>query len=183
MKKTSIEQPLSELFNQTTIYLQDFPIRNINKNLLETLEVHYKKTIKNRFLYSDDGIYYYDSDQIFKLTPCDKEPFIYNKDNYNAIVDSSFYEKKEVYSQIPSNHDWVDSVSFCYCIGEKSQVYFVIEGTYKRDKITLNTTTQMIHSKYHNFVPLECYFSTKDPQIMDNILLKKELNMFISLIY
>ena len=57
----------------------------------------------------------------------------------------------------------------------------VVEGTYKNLTINSTINSRQLNDKYYNFVADDIYFISNEN--IDNILLKKELNMFISLLY
>lgn len=169
---------------QNKLYLGNYPIHKINNSLLETLEEYYKKTSTEITLYSDEGIYKCnDKGYINKLIPIDKPPIHTQLGKYDMIVDSSYFEKREVYSHIPADHVCIETSLFHYCIGEKSDLYFIVEGTYQHSKVSMNTTSLVINNKYHNFIPSDFYFYTNVIEPLDNIFIKKELNMFISVLY
>ena len=100
----------------------------------------------------------------------------------NLLLDNSSIEKELVYSQIPFDHSSVNMTSFHYCEGTDSKLYFIIEGIYenKNKNITLSTTNSILKNKYYNFIPTNFYFVTNEE--LDNIMIKKELNEFLSML-
>ena len=76
---------------------------------------------------------------------------------------------------------WLEAWNFYPRIYD-SKIYLIMEGIYenKNKNITINTTTSNLKDKYYNFIPTNFYFLTNED--LDNMLIKKELNEFLSLL-
>jgi len=164
------------------IYINNYNPINITKQLLEKLDKHLKFTKTHAQLFSSSGIYNIKNNKIFKITPKDKpiENKIFN--GQKLIIDKSFFEEETIISQIPMVYHEKNITSFHYCYGEKSNLYLVIEGHYKEsfNNLDLQKKELNVKEKYSNFIPENIYFLENEE--IDNYLIKKELNGFLSLL-
>lgn len=165
------------------IYIDNYNPTNIIKKLSK-LEDYYKKQKQQSYIEinSPSGLFTIDDNKINKLKPIDK-PII--RTCYNGIkllLDNSFFEKELVLSQIPYEHYSTNITRFHYCVGLESNFYLIIECIYECSTINVNTITNANKSKdkYFNFIPTNFYFLTNED--IDNILIQKELNVFLSLL-
>lgn len=163
------------------IYMPDFVINNI-KNKLSDLEPYYNKSDKHHLLYSDSGIYSIKDNSVIQLVPNDADivSHLFN-DKIKLILDNSEFISHKVHSYIPAQHTLLNKTFFHYTIGSSTILSLIIEGTY--DNISLNSDINYkdLNNKYYNFIPDDIYFYTNEN--IENILLKKELNVFISVLY
>ena len=166
------------------IYIDNYQPKHLLKKL-DMLEEHFKKQYNHIEIMSpSSGLFNIENKKVYKLKANDK-PIIKMEKYYNGmnlLLDNSSIEKELVYSQIPFDHSSVNMTSFHYCEGTDSKLYFIIEGIYenKNKNITLSTTNSILKNKYYNFIPTNFYFVTNEE--LDNIMIKKELNEFLSLL-
>ena len=162
------------------IYMPTFSINNFYHKI-ESLETYYDKSSCHNFLYANDGIYSIYDKYVEKIIPIDKEPITYHLNNTDLIVDDSYFKKEKIYSYIPNEHTLVKKTYFHYCNHTNKMLELVVEGTYKNLTIDTTLNSRQVNDKYYNFVADDIYFVSNEN--IDNTLLKKELNMFISLLY
>jgi hypothetical protein len=135
-------------------------------------------------LVSPDGLFILDNNKLYKLKPVDIEIDVHNFEGRELLFDASYFEKEFILSQIPYDHVRIDLSKFYYCqesVGKKSFLKLVVEGLYESE----NNSTQFLETKtcadkYVNFTPTNFYFLATEN--FDNILIKKELNVFLSLL-
>ena len=131
----------------------------------DKIQQFYKKTEKTKMIYSTDGIFSVETNNIFKMIPVDKPATRiqnYYKKGLTIIVDESYFEKQLLYSQIPYDHIFVEQTFKYYCLGNEerkdSNLYLVIE-----------------ENNLSNY-----YFLAKEN--LDNRLIEEELTVFFSLL-
>lgn len=169
------------LFIMTKIYIQNYNLELI-KNKYDELQPHYKKQKIEHKLYSDEGNYTIIDNNIIKNKPIDCSPIIINENKNTFILDNSFFKDEQIYSQIPYNHIIKEIVTLHYCIESSTTLYLVLEGYYKDISIFENTDNHN-NTPTHNFVLVDFYFYTpQNIKDLDNFLIKKELNKFISIL-
>jgi hypothetical protein len=165
--------------SETKIYIDNYNPNKITPNILLKLEDLHKFTKTFVQLFSSSGIFIIQNNKIIKQIPNDKplKKIIFEgiKGKINMILDESFFKEEQVLSQIPITHHSKLITKFYYCQGEKSKLYLVIEGYYK-SKID----DESYKKKYTNFVVENVYFLVNDE--IDNYLIKKEINVFLSLL-
>ena len=131
----------------------------------DKIQQFYKKTEKTKMIYSVEGIFSVEINNIFKMIPIDK-PITkisnYYKKGLTITVDESYFEKQLLYSQIPFEHTFVEQSLKYYYLGneerKESNLYLVIE-----------------ENNLSNY-----YFLSKEN--IDNILIQEELTVFFSLL-
>jgi len=148
----------------STILPKEFckKINNIKEFLInEDIIIH---------LYSNEGIFTIENNQIYKLIPHDKpiKKIIFEQNENNKVIDltidSSCFEKIQVFSQIPSDH---------------------IVNSFTRKRYSLSKTFKsLLHLIIEEMsgVPINYYFLLNDAFSFNDILVKKELDIFLSLI-
>jgi len=141
---------------KTKIYLEGI---NPPKNV-ENLKQFIVKTEIKTMLYSEEGIFSLENDKIVKMKPIDKAVTRID----NLIFDDSYFEKEIVFSQIPS-----DSV-----VDSFTRKYYSLNKRY-------NTLLQLVIDE-RNHIPTNFYFFLNDAYFFENILVKKELNGFLSML-
>ena len=99
----------------------------------DNIQQFYKKTEKVKTIYSSQGIYSVETNNIFKMNPIDKpvkQIQNYYKNN-TIIIDDSYFEKQLIYSQIPFEHIVKEQSFNYYCLGNNerkdSNLFLVIE--------------------------------------------------------
>jgi len=164
------------------IYIDDYHPKELLKKM-DKLDDYFKKQFNYIELVSpSSGLYHVENKKVYKLKANDKP--IAKLDKYykgkHLLIDNSIYEKEHVYSQMPYDHTSINMTTFHYCDGTDSKIYLIVEGIYENKNITINTTTNNLKDKYYNFIPTNFYFLTIED--LDNMLIKKELNEFLSLL-
>jgi hypothetical protein len=156
------------------MYLKNYPPSSI-KSCLPNLHDYYISTKTRKNLYSPEGIFVVKSDRVCKLIPHDME--LEDLDDY--IVDNSVYKEEDVLSQVPSNGIYTEIEELHFCIGKKSNVHFVVEGTYDKSSVLVGDLT-IGQDRYKYFTPTDFYFDTREN--MNNELILKEVNVILSII-
>ena len=130
----------------------------------DKIQQFYKKTETTKMIYSTEGIFSVEPNNIFKMIPVDKP--IKKITNYKKgviiLIDESYIEKQLLYSQIPFDHTYLEQSFKYYCLGNEerkdSNLYLVIEENN----------------------PANYYFLAKEK--LDNLLIQEELTVFFSLL-
>ena len=165
--------------NPTKIFVRDYkPI--LLKKKIKKLDEYFRKMEKYTEIVSPDGLFSIENEKMHKLKPIDKEIVAHNFDNFELLLDDSYFEREIVLSQIPYDNISLAFHRFYYSqepIGKNSFLRFVIEGIYENDN---NNKINDNKDKYLNFVPTNFYFLMNEK--IDNILIKKELNVFLSIL-
>jgi len=163
--------------NPTKIFLHDYkPI--LLKKKIKKLDEYFRKMENYIEIVSPDGLFSIENERLYKLKPLDKEIVKCSLENFELLIDDSYFDKEIVLSQIPYDNISSKIHRFYYSqepIGKKTFLTLVIEGTYDNTHLDEN-----LNDKYLNFTPRNFYFLTNER--IDNILIKKELNVFLSLL-
>ena len=160
------------------IYITNFNPSDIAHKWIE-LDPYYVKKTSTDLIYSDEGIYTIKNNKLFRLYPIDINPQLIDG---GFTVDNSHFVEKMVDSQIPYNHIRVKKELLHFCVGKRSGIHLVIEGTYTRNISNVKTAlTQNVENKYYNFIPSDMYFVTQEKNI-DNKLFIQEVNILLSII-
>jgi hypothetical protein len=160
------------------IYITSFRPSEIAHKWVE-LDPYYVKKTNTDMIYSDEGIYTMRGSRLFRLSPVDVPPKIVDG---GFTVDNSYFVEKEVDSQIPYDHIRVRKELLHFCVGKRSGIHLIVEGTYTRTVSVIGAvTTQHIEDKYYNFTPTDMYFFTQEKSI-DNKLFVQEVNILLSIV-
>ena len=125
----------------------------------DKIQQFYKKTETTKMIYSNEGIFSVETNNIFKMIPVDKpiKKITNYKKGVTILIDESYFEKQLVYSQIPFDHTYLEQSFKYYCLGNIDgvifDIYLVIEE--------------------HN--PVNFYFVTNEQLNKDNFI--KLLNL------
>ena len=164
------------------LFVKDYSVKNIATKL-NNLEDFYVETRVKKMLISPNGIFQINGSNLTKLVPVDIP--VINLDGF--VVDNSYYEEKDIISQVPFEHQYVEIVEHHYCVDKKSCVHLVVEGLYKNNlsnmdtlRTPLGTEHKAEASKYVNFEPRSFYFWSLEN--LDNELISKEVNMLLTII-
>jgi hypothetical protein len=135
------------------IYFKNFDLNKLN---LDKLEQYKKHIYNNNFLYSDEGIFKIKNNKIIKLKPQD-EPLIYDTfENYEIIIDNSFYkEHYEVY-QLPYNHINIIQNKYIYKLRDNAPISLEIiknDNTIKEFYIKIENET--LKDQIQNYINKE----------------------------
>ena len=190
------------------IYLNSYKPNEILEKVKKS-EIYLKK-IKNHIeIISETGIYKIENKNVYKLHAIDKP--ILNLGTYkNAVLllDKSYYEKEQIYSQLPVDHNVRNITIFYYDlhkdnsigIGKKNKynpnIQLVIEGYYKENQqinlsVFLKNNSNCENNsdnKYNNFIPLDFYFLVKNNDTQEKYdnndnFYKEEVNNYLSLLF
>jgi hypothetical protein len=161
----------------TKIYIKDFDVASLRKKLPK-LDEYFRNQEITVELVSPEGLFTIESNKLYKLKPVDKEIVECNFEGFSLLFDNSYFEKEFVFSHIPYDHINIDVVKFYYGqenLGKKSFLRLVVEGMYEN-----YLSSQNLKDKYYNFIPTNFYFLANES--FDNVLVKKELNVFLSML-
>ena len=164
------------------LYCDSIKPRNITLIKLLSLESYYKKTKTIDILYSCDGIFSIEGNSIFKNTPVDKKIKRISNSGMDFTFDYSDFKKTHVTSQMPVNPLCISTTQFIFCESnntDKTKIQLVIEGHYNSNANTIDTKYRKT-VRYNNFIVDDVYFILKEN--IDNYLIKKELNVFLSML-
>lgn len=133
-----------------------------NHTNLERLEKYFYKTQNETFIYSDDGIFKLENNNICKVII--KDDNIEYKKNYyentTLYVDKSETKFVSMNGQIPYNHTILKMKKMHYRLFDNAVITFCVE---------------LANNNIHNY-----YFITKEN--IDNCLIKKDIVTFLSLL-
>jgi hypothetical protein len=170
----------------TKIYINEFNPRNITKSVLEELDKHFIFSNNYCELFSPSGIFIIEKNKVIKQVPIDVPLKYVDFEDVQLILDNSYFKEEEVISQIPFHNFYRDVTRFYYSRGddskskEKAKLQLIIEGHYENKQNTVNSPSTNRKNKYIDFVVDNLYFLAKEE--LDNYLMKKELNVFLSLL-
>ena len=178
----------------TKIYIKDYNL-NLLKQKFYKLDEYFRNKETFIEVFSPEGFFNIDNNNLYKLIAIDKQKYICKYETYNLLFDNSYFEK-ECVSQIPIDHIILNMTKFYYEYGEygkntnkdhvkpksnksnnninKSFLILVIEGIYET-KIQNDNK-----DKYCDFIPINFYFLINES--FDNILIKNDLNVFLSML-
>lgn len=164
----------------TKIYIKDFDTASLRKKLSK-LDEYYRNQETTVELVSPEGLFTIENNKLYKMKPVDKEIVEREFEGFTLLFDNSYFDKEQIFSQIPYDHINLDIVKFYYgqeLLGKKSFLRLIVEGFYDNDyKKKIGET---IKDKYFDFLPTNFYFLANES--FDNVLVKKELNVFLSML-
>jgi len=149
---------------------------NITSQHLYKLNEYLQEEKENIHLYSENGIYCIEDNNIFKMVPRDEPIKNIKNGDYIYSFDKSSFEKQRVMSQLPLNAVSIPVSKLYFCESkhaDKSKITFVVEGV-------RNNKQHNDKNPYSNFIVTDVYFILKEE--IDNYLIKKELNVFLSML-
>jgi hypothetical protein len=164
----------------TKIYIKDFDAASLRKKLSK-LDKYFRNQEITVELVSPDGLFTIENNKLYKLKPVDKEIVEREFEGFKLLFDNSYFEKEFIFSQVPYDHINLDVLKFYYGqdnLDKKSFLRLVVEGLYENEnKFKLG---EIRKDKYSNFLPTNFYFLANES--FDNVLVKKELNVFLSML-
>jgi hypothetical protein len=164
----------------TKIYIKEFDTASLRKKLVK-LDEYFRNQETSVELVSPEGLFTIENNKLYKLKPVDKEIVERKFEGFTLLFDNSYFEKEVIFSQVPYDHINLDVVKFYYGqenLGKKSFLRLVVEGLYENeDKFKIGESRK---DKYSDFLPTNFYFLANES--FDNILVKKELNVFLSML-
>jgi hypothetical protein len=173
---------LGIIMTTTKIFIKDYDPLLLKKKFVKLDEYFRNKEIIVE-LVSPEGLFIIEAQKVFKLKPVDKEIVVYNFEGFELLFDSSYFERELILSHIPYDHVNIDVVKLYYgqeAFGKKSFLKLVVEGLYSDDNSNKFGDNKPNGDKYFNFTPTNFYFLASES--FDNVLLKKELNVFLSML-
>ena len=131
-------------------------------NILEKLHKYHYKEKKYTYLYSENGIFCMENDQIYKLNIVDGEIEKKNDyyENFDLWIDSSNIIKEKDLQQIPSN----------YYLQKIKELHFRLH-----ENATMTFCIELSDNKISNY-----YFLTDEN--IDNYSIKKDIVTFLSVL-
>jgi hypothetical protein len=165
----------------TKIFIKDYDPTLLKKKFSK-LDEYFRSSEINVEIISPDGVFIIESNNLLKLKPIDKEIITHTFEGFELLFDSSYFEKELVLSHIPYDHINIDVVKFYYgqeIKGKKAFLRLVVEGIYENSS-KIQEMQNENGDKYVNFTPTNFYFLASES--FDNILVKKELNVFLSML-
>jgi hypothetical protein len=165
------------------LFVNNYQVNNISSKL-NNLEDYYVGTNVRKMIFSPDGIFQLKGSNMTKMIPVDIP--VIQLDGF--VVDNSYYDERDVVSQIPFDHHYAEIVEHRYCVDKKSCVHLVIEGIYTNNNETnisgirsnLVNNVEQEKSRYVGFQPKSFYFWSLEN--LDNELISKEVNMLLTII-
>ena len=161
----------------TKIYIKDFDVASLRKKLTK-LDEYFRNQEITVEMVSPEGLFTIENNKLFKLKPVDKEVVEQEFEGFKLLFDNSYFEKEFIFSHVPYDHINIDVVKFYYGqenLGKKSFLRLVVEGIYD-NCLQIGTS----RDKYSGFSPTNFYFLANES--FDNVLVKKELNVFLSML-
>jgi hypothetical protein len=167
----------------TKIFIKDYDPLLLKKKFVK-LDNYFRNKEITVELVSPDGLYVIENHKVFKLKPVDNEIVTHKFEGFELLFDSSYFERELILSHIPYDHVNIDVVKMYYgqeSLGKKSFLRLVVEGLYEQDNANSKIGDNKQNSdKYFNFTPTNFYFLASES--FDNVLVKKELNVFLSML-
>jgi hypothetical protein len=146
------------------LYIENYNIQNIFKKQ-KSLDQFLSNKSNIFEVYSTDGIYVVDQNNIYKLSILDKN--IIKIDNfiekYNILIDKSEITTKNV-NQIPFDNFILKSENYIYKLNNKSRIKLVLN-------LILNETME--------YIPADFYFDIPDELDVNSPLFKQDIQEFL----
>ena len=158
-------------------------INNLNIDILSAIMSNIKEQYVSSEtyiqIYANDGMYQINDKTIQKCNPVDHEIQLHNNyyENYTLIVDPSYYTFETIH-KIPLEHVSTKMKKYIYQINKNADIRLVIEGPLIED----NITSAKKGTTDYDIKPCDLYFETPDTIDITNTLIKKEINVFLSLL-
>jgi hypothetical protein len=147
-------------------------INNLNLDILNDISDIFKEYITNSEiyieLYTNDGIYRIEEKRVYFLDTYDKDIKVFNNyySNFTLIVDPSFFNKQSCSSIHGETHLSLQTKKNYYKINPSSEIQLVIKYIVNND----------------NFIPSDIYFESEKDIDINDILVKKEIIEFLSVL-
>jgi len=152
------------------IYIEDYKLSNLVKRI-SSLKKYLVETKTILEISSNDGEYYIDNTNVYKIINIDKSTKrydIYYK-NFSLIVDYSYTTNIET-NQIANNNIEILFKYYYFALNKSSKLKLIIK--------TLNETVDDIN----NITPVDFYFEKEGNDEINTIFFKDEINVFLSLL-
>ena len=157
-----------KILNTIKIYINNFNI-NVLSEIMNILTSYLVEEERYNQIYSIDGIYLIDEKNTTKLICIDNDIQILKNyyENFTLIVDPSYY-LSETANAINPQHIIIKIKRQIYKLNKASMIQLVIEGRALEN--------------FDNMTPNDIYFEMPNNIDINNILVKKELIEFLSLL-
>jgi len=155
------------------IYIQNYVPSNILKKI-KLIDEFYYNTKKSIEIISEDGIFYINDKNIYKINVVLDDLVNLKISNFDILLDKSICNNNIVH-QLPFDYIERCVTTFYYSINSKSKIKLVVEGHYD----VLDNT---VINKYQNFIINNFYFEAPNEQTKFELLNNDDLNVFLSLL-
>jgi LysM repeat protein len=161
-------------------------INNLNleilPNIMTTINEQYIDTETYIQIYAIDGVYQINDAAIKKLNPLDSDIQIHHNyyDNFTLIVDPSYYTAETV-NKIPLEHITTKMKRCFFQINKKSAMKLVVEGAVIEDSPFAKKPTTTSTTDY-GMKPTDIYFEVAEDIDITDALIKREINVFLSML-
>lgn len=157
------------------IYIDDYDVNKL-VNFFDVIDKYYKNTFIKTMIFSENGIFYVDNTEVYNLIIHDvpiQEPLFLDK--FKLIIDNSVVTKQKVFG-LPNQHVAINKTFLYYSVNNNDNINFVIEGegTY--------LCSALPTQKYTNFKPFDFYFEISNDINIQDLVIKKCLFEFLSLL-
>jgi len=86
------------------IYISEIKLSMIDSHILSKIEQYKQNEFTNHTFYTEEGIYKEIKNSLYEFYPTDEKPIRDKINQYNVIVDKSYWGKKNLQYQIPFDH-------------------------------------------------------------------------------
>lgn len=158
------------------IYIEKLPITNLIK-IVPSLKKYLVNTKQQLEIISNEGLFYIDDSKAYKITIRDKDVIAHKNyyNNFSLIVDYSYKTTIET-NQIPNHNIETLHKYYYFALNKNSKLQFVIQS-YSNNVEDFNNIDDFNNIKICDF-----YFEIKEDIEINNIFLKDEINVFLSLL-
>ena len=152
------------------IFIEGYSLSNLIKKI-PSLKKYLVETITKLEITSNEGEYYIENDNVYKLIINDKKIVVYENyyNNLNLLLDSSEIIIVET-NHIPNRNIDFALKYFYFSLNNSSKLKFVIK-THDDNIDDLN-----------NIKPIDFYFEIGENVEINSIFFKDEINVFLSLL-
>ena len=163
------------------IYINNLNIE-ILSNIMTTLNEQYIDSETYIQIYAIDGVYQINDSAIKKLNPLDSDIQLHHNyyENFTLIVDPSYYTAESV-NKIPLEHITTKMKRCFFQINKKSVMKLVVEGTVIEETSFAKKPTTTSATDY-GMKPTDIYFEVADNVDITDALIKREINVFLSML-
>ena len=167
----------------TRVFIKDYTLQDVRKKMIIL-----KKYIRREELFTEiispEGIFSVDNNKLYKIEPVDADITTYKVNETTTLLDNSYTKREVVFSQIPYLHTYFERVRLSFTMQPENLksafLTLIIEGNYADKNKDTTKMDATCNKDLSNFIPTDMYFITKES--FGNILLIKELNVFLSIL-
>jgi len=165
------------------IYAEDLEPKKITREKIAKLQQYYFSKNDLIEVFSEKGMYLVENSKLWKLVMTNDKITKVLEDGVSFFIDETHIEKK-VHSQLPFDNHSIKKTIFTY---QTKNVRLVIEGYYEENRVTILNIDKLDNDKsdiYKNFIVSDSYFELKHKNLnFNNVDVKNEINVFLSLLY